>query len=121
MTTTTGGVQPARRRALVMVKLLHTAVWGVVAGSIVAIPVVGALGRYSWAAALTAVVLLECAVLAANRGVCPLTGVAARYTQQRASNFDIYLPVWLARHNKTIFGVLFVLAEWFVLQRWWTS
>jgi hypothetical protein len=22
----------------------------------------------------------------------------------RADNFDIYLPVWLARHNKVIFG-----------------
>jgi hypothetical protein len=28
---------------------------------------------------------------------CPLTGIAARYTDDRRDNFDIYLPPWLAR------------------------
>jgi hypothetical protein len=37
--------------------------------------------------------------------------MAARHTEQRSKNFDIYLPLWLARHNKTIFGALFVAAE----------
>jgi hypothetical protein len=78
---------------LVKIKLLHTAVWLFFAGCIVAIPVAGARGRYQWAAALTGFVLLECIVLAANRGVCPLTDVAARYTDQRTSNFDIDLPL----------------------------
>ena len=112
---------PAGISALVAVKLLHTAVWSVVAGCIIAIPLAGAGGRYSWAAGLAAVVLVECGILAANRGVCPLTAVAARYTDERAPNFDIYLPVWLARHNKTIFGVLFALGGLFVLGRWWSS
>ena len=65
--------------------------------------------------------LVECGVLAANRGVCPLTIVAAGYTGQRTPNFDIYLPVWLARYNKTIFGVLFVIGGVFAFWRWWTS
>jgi hypothetical protein len=43
-------------------------------------------------------------VLIANDESCPLTGVAARYTVDRRDNFDIYLPEWLARHNKLIFG-----------------
>jgi hypothetical protein len=47
-------------------------------------------------------------VLLFNRMRCPLTGVAARYTDDRRDNFDIYLPEWLARHNKTIFGTLYV-------------
>ena len=50
-----------------------------------------------WAAVLIGFVLVECGVLAANRGRCPLTGTAARHTGQRLANFDIYLPVWLAR------------------------
>jgi hypothetical protein len=50
-----------------------------------------------------------------------LTGVAARYTDERTANFDIYLPLWLARYNKTIFGALFVGGGLFVLARWWTS
>ena len=54
----------------------------------------------------------------ANRGRCPLTGVAAKFTEDRADNFDIYLPIWLARHNKTIFGSLFLIGELSVLGCW---
>ena len=54
----------------------------------------------------------------ANRGQCPLTGLAARFTSDPADNFDIYLPNWLARHNKLIFGTLFVVNELFVLWCW---
>jgi hypothetical protein len=64
---------------------------------------------------------VECLILAANRGRCPLTGVAARYTEQRTDNFDIYLPLWLARWNKAIFGVIFVAGVLFVLARCLTS
>jgi len=106
---------------LVQIKLLHTVVWFFFAGCIVALPVVGGLGHYGWAAVLIGLVLVECGVLAANRGRCPLTGLAARHTEQRSANFDIYLPLWLARHNKTIFGALFVVGGLFVLARWWTS
>jgi hypothetical protein len=35
--------------------------------------------------------------------------------EERADNFDIYLPNWVARHNKAIFGTLFVLNELFEL------
>jgi len=103
---------------LTAVKLLHTAIWLVVAGCIVAIPIAGALHKFRSAATLTAIVLAECAILLANRGRCPLTEIAGRYTLQRAANFDIYLPLWLARHNKTIFGALFALGELFALVEW---
>ena len=106
---------------LVQIKLLHTAVWFFFAGCIVAIPVVGGRGHYMWAAVLTGLVLIECGILAANRGSCPLTGLAARHTEQRSANFDIYLPVSLARYNKAIFGTLFVVGGLFVLARWWMS
>jgi hypothetical protein len=43
-------------------------------------------------------------VLIAKGGRCPLTAVAVRYTVDRRDNFDIYLPEWLARRNKPIFG-----------------
>ena len=57
-------------------------------------------------------------MLALNRGRCPLTDVAGRYTEERADNFDIYLPRWLARYNKLIFGTLFVIGELFLLRQW---
>jgi hypothetical protein len=67
--------------------------------------------RFDWALALTAVILAECVTILANRGSCPLTALAARFTKDRADNFDIYLPLWLARHNKAIFGSLFLAGE----------
>jgi len=54
-------------------------------------------------------VLLEVAILLANRMRCPLTDVATRYTENREPNFDIYLPRWLARNNKVIFGTLYAV------------
>ena len=107
--------------ALVKIKLLHTAVWLFFVGCILGIPIAGALGHFGWAAAFSAMVLLECAVLALNRGRCPLTDVAAGHTDERAANFDIYLPVWLAHYNKEIFGTLFVLGELFVVLRWFNA
>jgi hypothetical protein len=103
---------------LTAIKLLHTLIWAFLAASILVLPVAGVLRRFRWAAILTVIVLLECAVLAANGGRCPLSDLAARYTDERASNFDIYLPNWLASHNKAIFGTLFVVNELIVLWRW---
>jgi hypothetical protein len=104
--------------ALTAVKLLHSAVWAVFAGSILVLPVTAFMRRFDWAVALTVLVLVECLVLAWNKGRCPLTDLAARYTEARPDNFDIYLPNWLARHNKRIFGTLFVVLELIVLWRW---
>ena len=100
------------------VSLLHTAVWAVLACSIMVLPVAAFMRRFGWALILTAVIVGECGVLALNRGRCPLTDWAARFTEDRAANFDIYLPNWLARNNKTIFGTLFVVNELIVLWRW---
>jgi hypothetical protein len=80
---------------LVAVKLPHTLVWAFFAASacIVGIPIAAVLHQFRWAAILTALVTLECAVPALNRGRCPLTAIAGRYTSDRHDNFDIYLPL----------------------------
>lgn len=103
---------------LKQIKALHTVIWAVMAASILALPWAAWSGRFRWAFGLTLLVVGECMVLAVNRGRCPLTDVAARYTHERAANFDIYLPVWLARHNKSIFGFLFIVGEIVLLWRW---
>lgn len=103
---------------LTAIKLLHTVIWAFLAASILALPVLAMLRRFRWAAVLTIIVLLECGVLAVNGGRCPLTDLAARYTVDRSSNFDIYLPTWLAERNKLIFGTLFVLSALIILWRW---
>jgi len=57
-------------------------------------------------------------MLAVNGGRCPLTDLASRFTLYRNPNFDIYLPNWLAEHNKAVFGWLFVAGELVVVGCW---
>ena len=101
------------------IKVVHTLIWAFFASCIFAIPVFAWRGQTRVAAVLIGVVLLEVLVLVVNRWRCPLTGIAARYTDDRKDNFDIYLPEWVARHNKTIFGgiylagIVMTLALWF--------
>ena len=92
---------------LVAIKLLHTLIWAFFAGCVVAIAPLAWAGRFGAAITLIAIVLVEVIVIGVNRGRCPLTDVAARYTPDRRDNFDIYLPEWLARHNQRIFGALY--------------
>jgi hypothetical protein len=105
-------------RALRAIKLVHTLIWAFFAACIVAIPILALLDRYTAAAVLSGIVLVEVAIIVANAWRCPLTGVAARYTDDRRDNFDIYLPEWLARHNKTIFGLLYAGGVLLTLGRW---
>jgi hypothetical protein len=54
------------------------------------------------------IVFVEVIILLVGRMRCPLTPLAARFTDSRRPNFDIYLPEWLARYNKEVFGSLYV-------------
>jgi polyferredoxin len=108
----------SRSNALIIVKVAHTIVWAALIGCILAIPVASWRGEYRIAAMLAAIVAVEAVVLIFNGWVCPLTSVAARYTDDRRPNFDIYLPEWLAKHNKLIFGMLYVAGSAFALARW---
>lgn len=67
------------------------------------------------------IVSLDVIVLVLNGWSCPLTGVAARFTDDRSPNFDIYLPVWLAKHNKTLFGSLFVAGCIYTMVEWYLT
>ena len=97
------------RTALLTIKTVHTIVWSIFVAAIVGVPIAARFGSWGVVAVLVAVVSAECVVLAANRMRCPLTAIAERYTDDRRANFDIWLPEWLARHNKAIFGTMFVL------------
>jgi len=106
------------RRRLLAIKLLHTVVWAFFAGCIVAIPIVAARGRLVAAAVLCAVVFVEVLVLLFNGMACPLTPIAGRYTEDRRPNHDIFLPEWLARYNKEIFGTLYAVGVAYVAYLW---
>ena len=100
------------------IKTLHTVVWAIFVGCILGLPIAAQLGAFGWALVFGGAVLGETLVLLLNRWRCPLTDMAAKHTDDRPDNFDIYLPLWLARHNKTIFGTLFVLGLAYALARW---
>lgn len=110
-----------RARTLSAIKVAHTAIWAILGSCVLAIPVAAALGRFGSAAVLSSIIVGECALLATNGGRCPLTNIAARFTEERTPNFDIYLPAWFARYNKLIFGSLFVAGGLFALVRWYLS
>jgi hypothetical protein len=109
------------RTALTAVKLLHTIVWAFFVACIVAAPFATALGHLSAALLLVGLVTLEAAVLLLNRWACPLTGVAARYTKDRAENFDIFLPRWLAKYNKQIFTPLYLAGALYTGFAWFAA
>ncbi len=110
-----GATRPA---ALKAVKVVHTIVWAFFAGCIVAIPIAAWRGDHQSAGWLTAIVAGEVLVLLLNRWRCPLTSVAGRFTDDRRDNFDIYLPLWLARHNKLVFGALYIAGATYALVQW---
>ena len=94
---------------LVLVKVLHTAIW--VAFNIVLLyllyaVVINRIDYYVWTG--ISLILAEGLVLLVFRNHCPLTLVARNYSDSAKANFDIYLPEWLARNNKKVYTTLFV-------------
>jgi len=93
-----------------IVKVIHTLIWIILAAIVLFVFWSGlnaSSSIYSWLAVVA--VLIEGVVLTIFGGSCPLTTVARRYSSSDSDNFDIYLPNWLAKHNKHIFGSIFLL------------
>jgi hypothetical protein len=107
----------ARPDALVVVKSLHTVIWALFVAGILAIPILVFADRPRLALVLIGIVAIEVLIIVFNGWRCPLTDVAARYTADGRDNFDIYLPLWLARYNKAIFGMLFFAGVLFTAAR----
>lgn len=103
---------------LIAVKVIHTVAWAIFAGCILVLPVAVWQQNFDLAAVFAMLVLAETGILAANGMRCPLTDIAARFTDDRRDNFDIYLPLKLARHNKVIFGSLYIVGLLYAIARW---
>jgi hypothetical protein len=112
--------RPIRAAAIALrsVKLVHTVIWAFFAACILAIPVFAWVGKNRPALVFIAIVFVEVLVLILNGWRCPLTSIAARYTDERRDNFDIYLPEWVARNNKLIFGILYIVGILLTVARW---
>ena len=105
-------------RKLHIVKLTHTIIWFVFVAAILYVCYAGVFNKVNglvwWC---IGAIVFEGIVLFVNKWRCPLTLVAYAYTENRSAGFDIYIPAWLAKHNKTIFTSLFVIGLALVIWR----
>ncbi|PHN06611.1 hypothetical protein [Flavilitoribacter nigricans] len=96
------------RQKLFWVKFAHTLIWiffNLVLVYLFYAVLTDRIGWLFWTG--IACILLESIVLVLNHWSCPLTNVARRYSDSPRDNFDIFLPEWLARHNKLIYSLIF--------------
>lgn len=93
-----------------IVKLIHTIIWAVMVTAIFYILYCGIINIYNnflWFS--VGLIAFEGLVLLINGGTCPLTPIARKYSSDTSDNFDIYLPNWLAKYNKIIFTLIFIV------------
>lgn len=103
---------------LLLIKLVHTLIWAFfvsVIGYILYAGISNEVGTPVWIA--IGLIVFEGIVLLMNKGKCPLTPLAAQYTNNTDDNFDIFLPKWLARNNKIIFSLIYFLGVALVIYR----
>jgi hypothetical protein len=92
-----------------IIKLTHTIIWiffNVVIFYLLYAVIAGKIDKWIWIG--LGVFLLEAIVLLIFKMKCPLTIIARRYSDSDKHNFDIYLPNWLAKHNKMIYFSILV-------------
>ena len=107
-----------RTHKLLAIKWIHTLIWAffvVVIFYILYSGIYDKVNTYTWIG--IGLVLVEGLVLLVFKMFCPLTLVARKYSDSEKDNFDIFLPNWLAKHNKLIFTTIYVLALLLVLIR----
>ena len=95
---------------LVLVKTIHTVIWvfyNVVIFYMLYAVIVNRIDKWLWIC--FGLVLLEGIILLVFKQVCPVTLIARKYSDSDKSNFDIYLPEWLARYNKLIYTIIVIV------------
>ena len=107
-----------KAQKLLTIKLIHTVIWVIFVAVIFYIVYSGITDNitlYTWLG--IGLIIGEGLVLLLFKMSCPLTVVARKYSNSQKDNFDIFLPNWLARHNKLIFTTIFVIGLVIVLFR----
>lgn len=95
---------------LFAIKSIHTLIWAFMASCVLYVLIAGIFGFINMYVYIAiAVIIIEGLTLLIFKWRCPLTIVAQNYTRDREENFDIFLPKFLAKHNKVIFTTLFVV------------
>ncbi|NER10168.1 hypothetical protein SAMN06265375_101294 [Muriicola jejuensis] len=100
------------------IKLIHTVIWAFFVFVIFYILYTGiadTVNIYTWIGIV--LILGEGLTLLIFKMFCPLTLIARKYSDSTKDNFDIFLPNWLARHNKLIFTSIFAIGVLIVIYR----
>ncbi len=93
-----------------LVRAVHSAIYVLMVGCILAILYAGITGAHGrWLAVAAGLVSLESLVFAASGLKCPLTALAVRYGARHGPVFDTFLPERLTRHTFQVFGPLVLL------------
>ncbi len=103
---------------LLWIKIVHTVIWAFFVVAIFYILYAGIwdkLNLYVFIA--IGLVVVEGLVLLAFKWRCPLTVLGLKYTEDTETGFDIFLPKWLAKNNKTIFTTIYVIGVILVIYR----
>ena len=106
------------QQKLVSIKLIHTAIWlffNVVLFYMAYAVISNKIDKFIWIG--VALITLESLVLLIFKMQCPLTLIALKYSDSLKDNFDIYLPEWLAKYNKHIYTVFFIIIIFGLLYR----
>jgi uncharacterized membrane protein len=103
---------------LTKIKTIHTIIWlffNVVILYLLYAVIINKIDVWVWICVI--LVGLEIATLLVFKWFCPLTVWARKYSQSTKHNFDIYLPEWLAKYNKLIYGSIFTVSIIILLYR----
>lgn len=96
-----------RKQKLLSIKIVHTLIWvffNVVIFYLLYAVLINKIDKWVWIG--LGLFGLEAIILVLFKMSCPLTVIARKYSSSAMDNFDIFLPNWLAKHNKFIYTVL---------------
>jgi hypothetical protein len=105
-----GSKNSAQNKKLILIKVVHTLIWiffNVVIFYLLYAVIINKIDKRVWIC--LALVFSEMVVLVIFKRSCPVTLIARRYSNATNANFDIYLPEWLARYNKTIYSLIMAI------------
>jgi polyferredoxin len=92
------------------IKSVHTFIWVIMTTSNFLAFYFAFIGRFdAWFWIPCLLIVSEIFIILFNNWRCPITPIAEKYTEDRKSNFDIYLPEWLAKNNVKIFSGIIVV------------
>lgn len=103
---------------LLTIKVIHTAIWAFFVLIILYILYSAIIDRIDILTFIAiALIVVEGIILLINGWRCPLTILGEKYTEQTDVGFDIFLPRWVAKNNKTIFTTLYSIGVVMVIYR----